>query len=44
MDMASRGGVRSKKVHGLLYILRQDYEETLTCYNTLKKNKKTTAT
>lgn len=32
MDMAQRGGVRSKKVNGLLYIYKQDYEETLTRY------------
>lgn len=41
MDMASRGGVRSKKIEGLLYICKDDYDETLTQYNILKQNKKT---
>jgi hypothetical protein len=43
MDMASRGGVRGKKLDGLLYIFKEDYEQTLTRYNTLKQNKRTTA-
>lgn len=32
VDMASRGGIRSKKINGLIYILKEDYEATLTKY------------